>query len=62
MTKNSGKSIPNRIAAEDLGEVRSWMLPTIDADGNVVSSAEKEARERRKQELLRANEIVEDVP
>ena len=38
------------------------MLPTIDADGNVVSSAEKEARERKKQEALRANEIIEDVP
>lgn len=54
--------MPNRIASEDLGEVRGWMLPRIDASGNVVSTAEKEAKERRQQELLRANEVVEDVP
>lgn len=54
--------MPNRIASEDLGDVRGWMLPSIDANGNVVSTAEKEARERKQQELLRANEVVEDVP
>lgn len=54
--------MPNRIASEDLGEVRGWMLPSIGASGNVVSTAEKEARERKQQELLRANEVVEDVP
>lgn len=54
--------MPNRIASEDLGDVHGWMLPSIDANGNVVSTAEKEARERKQQELLRANEVVEDVP
>lgn len=53
--------MPNRIASEDLGDVRGWMLPSIDANGNVVSTAEKEARERKQAELLRANEVVEDV-
>ncbi len=47
----------NRIPAEELEEIRPWQLPEIDARGNIVASAEKEARERR----ARQAEVVEDV-
>ena len=61
MNKNTGNKLSNRIASEDLGEVKGWMLPIIDAAGNIIPSAEKEAREHRRQEMLRSSEIIEDV-
>lgn len=60
MTQKSSK-LPNRIAAADLKGMQGWQLPSIDSAGNILSSAEKEERERRKLEKLRANEVVEDV-
>lgn len=61
MTKGSEKKNLNRIASEDLGEVKGWLLPMINTVGNTVPSAEKEARERRRKERLRESEIIEEV-
>lgn len=55
------KSLPGRIAAEDLGEVTSWMLPPVDDTGRVLSSAEKEARVRREKLLRNGKEKIETV-
>lgn len=49
--------LPNRIASEDLTDCSTWLLPEINAEGNVLSSAEKERRDR----LAREAEIIEDV-
>ncbi len=47
----------NLIASEDLEEVLTWQLPSMDGSGKVLSSAEKEARDG----AARANEVIEDV-
>lgn len=52
---------PNRIAAEDLKEVSTWKLPEIDDRGVVVSSAEKEERERQEELRRQEQEKIEDV-
>lgn len=49
--------LPNRIALEDLKGVSTWALPNVGTAGKVLSSAEKEARERHQ----RDQEIIEDV-
>lgn len=55
------KKLPNRIAAEDVGEYRTWRIPPINNNGSVLPSAEKEAREREQEELQREGESIEDV-
>ena len=55
------KKLPNRIAAEDVGEYRSWRVPLINDNGTVMPSAEKEARERKVQDMKRQGESIEDV-
>lgn len=57
----TSKSMPGRIASEDLGDVTSWMLPTVDDSGRVLSSAEKEARVRREKMLQQGKEKIETV-
>jgi flagellar assembly protein FliH len=57
----TSKSLPGRIAAEDLGNVTSWMLPPVDDSGRVLSSAEKEARLRREKLLRNGKEKIETV-
>ena len=57
----TSKSLPGRIAAEDLGDVTSWMLPPVDDSGRVLSSAEKEARMRREKLLRQGQEKIETV-
>lgn len=57
----TAKSMPGRIAAEELGEVTSWMLPPVDDSGRVLSSAEKEARMRREKLLQQGKEKIETV-
>ncbi|MGI1677433.1 MAG: flagellar assembly protein FliH [Cellvibrionaceae bacterium] len=47
-----------RIPNEKSSEYHSWELPQIDDSTNVLSSAEKEDRERRDLERLRGNEVV----
>ena len=55
------KKLPNRIAAEDVDEYRTWRVPLINDNGSVLPSAEKEARERKAQEMKRQGESIEDV-
>ena len=55
------KKLPNRIAAEDVGEYRAWRVPLINDNGTVMPSAEKEARERKAQAMKRQGESIEDV-
>ncbi|MFO1388009.1 flagellar assembly protein FliH [Cellvibrio sp.] len=55
------KSMPGRIPSEELGEVKSWMLPPVDDTGRILSSAEKEARMRREKLLQQGKEKIETV-
>jgi flagellar assembly protein FliH len=57
----TSKSMPGRIASENLGEVTSWMLPLVDDSGRVLSSAEKEARIRREKMLQQGKEKIENI-
>lgn len=52
---------PNRIPAEELDNISTWALPEIDSAGNIISTAEKEERERQREEQRRASEVVEEV-
>ncbi|MGH1472229.1 MAG: flagellar assembly protein FliH [Cellvibrionaceae bacterium] len=47
-----------RIPNDKTSEYHSWELPQIDDSTNVLSSAEKEDRERRDLERLRGNEVA----
>ncbi len=62
-TKNFAKL--NRIPAEQLSGVTAWQLPEVSQSGNILPSAEKEAREQKQQQKLEddlaAGESVEDV-
>lgn len=55
------KQQPSRIAAEEIESCTPWQLPIIEDGGLVVSTAEKEERER--QEALRRaeQETIEDI-
>ena len=55
------QKLPNRIPSEELESVNSWLLPEIDADGNVLPSAEKEARDRELEQHRRETEVVEEL-
>jgi len=55
------KTLPARIPAEQLGEVRSWLLPPVKDSGKILSSAEKEARERREKLLRQGKEKIENI-
>lgn len=57
----TSKSMPGRIASENLGEVTCWMLPPVDESGKVLSSAEREARLRREKLLRQGKEKIETV-
>ncbi len=57
----SDNSLPKRIAAEDVAQVTTWVLPPVSDNGRVLSSAEKEARERRERLLRREQETIETV-
>jgi flagellar assembly protein FliH len=57
----TSKTMPGRIASENLGEVTAWMLPPVDDSGKVLSSAEKEARVRREKLLRQEQETIEVV-
>ncbi|ACE85183.1 flagellar assembly protein FliH [Cellvibrio japonicus] len=54
----------NRIPAEEAKDARPWVLPPVSDNGRVLSSAEKEARERRDALLRGRNEKIEviDIP
>lgn len=57
----SDSSLPNRIPAEAVEQVTTWVLPPVSDNGRVLSSAEKEARERRERLLRREQEKIETV-
>lgn len=57
----TSKALPGRIPAASAGEVVSWILPPIEDAGRILSSAEKEARERREKLLQREKETIEVV-
>lgn len=57
----TSKTLPGRIASENLGDVKSWMLPPVDDSGRVLSSAEKEARLRREKLLQQGKEKIETL-
>lgn len=57
----SDTTLPNRIPAEEVQEVTTWVLPPVSDNGRVLSSAEKEARERRDRMLRREQEKIEIV-
>lgn len=55
------KTIISRIAAESVDNVQTWTLPPITDNGRVLSSAEKEAKERRESLLKRNKESIQTV-
>ena len=55
------KTLPPRIPGEKVGEVHSWLMPPVDDTGRVMSSAQKEARERRERMLSQGKEKIENV-
>ena len=57
----SEKVISSRIPAETVDEITTWVFPPIDNNGKVLSSAEKEARERRNTLLSRKKESIQTV-
>lgn len=57
----TSKSVPGRIPAEEVGEVRTWIIPPVTDSGRVLSSAEKEARENRDKLLRQGRETIENV-
>lgn len=57
----SDSSLPSRIPAESVDQATTWVLPPVSDNGRVLSSAEKEARERRERLLRREQEKIETV-
>ena len=57
----STETLQGRIAAEDVSEVKSWVLPPVDDSGKILSSAEKEARDRRQRLLRQGKESIQTV-
>ena len=57
----SDNKINNRIPAEDVEHAATWVIPPIADHGRILSSAEKEARERRERLLQREKETIETV-
>ena len=57
------KNISNRILAEEAEDVKTWILPPVH-EGKVLSSAEKEAKDRRAALLKNSKESIStiDVP
>ncbi|MES2823866.1 MAG: flagellar assembly protein FliH [Pseudomonadota bacterium] len=53
--------IPGRIPAEEVGDIRSWIIPPVTDTGRILSSAEKEAREHRDKLLRQGKETIENV-
>lgn len=57
----SDNSLQNRIPAEAVENATTWAIPPITDHGQILSSAEKEARERRERLLRREKETIETV-
>lgn len=57
----SDNNLQNRIPAEAVETATTWVIPPITEHGQILSSAEKEARERRERLLRREKETIETV-
>jgi flagellar assembly protein FliH len=57
----TGKLISGLISAENASNATSWILPPVSDSGKILSSAEKEARERREKLLRQSKEKIEDL-
>lgn len=57
----SDNSLQNRIPADAVENATTWVIPPITEHGKILSSAEKEARERRERLLRREKETIETV-
>jgi flagellar assembly protein FliH len=57
----SSKVVSGLMPAESVNNAISWVLPPINDSGKVLSSAEKEAKDRREKLLKQSRETVEDV-
>lgn len=53
--------LANRIPAEEAQDARPWVMPPVADNGRVLSSAEKEARERREALLRGRKESIETI-
>lgn len=54
-------TLPNRIPAEAVEHATTWAFPPVSDSGRVLSSAEKEARERRERMLRHEQKKIETV-
>ena len=57
----SDNHLQNRIPAEAVESATTWVIPPITDHGKILSSAEKEARERRERLLRREKETIETI-
>lgn len=57
----SDNNLQNRIPAEAVESATTWVIPPITEHGRILSSAEKEARERRERLLRREKETIETI-
>lgn len=57
----SDNNLQNRIPAEAVESATTWVIPPITEHGKILSSVEKEARERRERLLRREKETIETV-
>lgn len=57
----SDNHLQNRIPAEAVESATTWVIPPITEHGKILSSAEKEARERRERLLRREKETIETI-
>lgn len=55
------KITPNRIPASEAENAKPWALPPVNDNGRVLSSAEKEAKERRSALLKSSKESIETI-
>jgi len=52
---------PNRLAAESIDAMQPWILPPVNDNGRVLSTVEKEARERKAALLRKSKESVQTI-
>lgn len=57
----SDNKLQSRIPAETVENAAAWAIPPVSDTGKILSSAEKEARERRERLLRREKETIETV-
>ena len=50
-----------RIAAETIDAIQPWILPPVNDNGRVLSTAEKEAKERKEALLRKSKESIQTI-